>query len=244
MRHVVLAAGAAVVLAGCAAPDPDPVEVAPEPEAAAPQAPPPHEGLYTAWERVFDLPLPAGVTMEAWDTHLQHYRSRADWDDLMAFYDRELEAGYSVLFFERGVRIEPANARGRSVYLYRERHGEGVMLTYVNDPIAAAATPAAATPEGERPPSLAEMMAEGVPADQVRQTVTPPTRTYTELLEERFGDPTAAPGGGEAPNPEPIGVRLDNERRPESFRRPDGSQRPITFVRGVREERRNPDALF
>ena len=241
MRTALLAAGAALALVGCRT-APDATEVEPEAPVAvpAPEAPV-HEGLYTAWERVFDLPLPAGVTMEAWDVHMQHYRSQADWDELLAFYDRELAAGYGLVFYERGVRLEPPAANGRAIYLYRERHGEGVMLTYVHDPVLAAAAPTAAVADGERPPTLAEMIAEGVPADQVRQTVVPPVRTYTELLEDRFGAPM---GSAEAPMPEPIGVRLSNERRPDSFRRPDGSRRPITFVRGVREDRRNPDALF
>lgn len=241
MRRTLLAAGAFVTLAGCRgdAPvvDEEPMPMVAPDVVVTPQ----HEGLYTAYERVFDLPLPAGVTMEAWDVHLQHYRSRAEWGELMAFYERELRGEYGLEFFERGARLVPSDAQGRAIYLYRERHGEGVILTYAQDPLAAAASPRPAVAPGGRPPSLAQMIADGVPADQIRQTVTPPARTYTELLESRFGAARADDGTAE---PDPLGVRLQNERRPASFRRPDGSAAPITFVRGVREERRNPDALF
>jgi hypothetical protein len=158
-----------------------------------------------------------------------HYRIEADYDLLMAFYERELEPGFSITRYTHGVKIEPANAEGRSIYLYRERGHVGWLLTYFDAN--------AATPEQLQPAGVAEGSA---------PSGTLPTRPSE--FDTRVGQAVEPGEAGGAPTPGGRLQQTEPRMHPRVRRllqnRPAGSAPQLNFSRGVREPRRSGDAMF
>lgn len=259
--------------AGCRPSDSTPANDAPQPETqSAPQeaaatareelspspvrnARPPRPALARASVDIFGLPVPRGVTLEDRLPGIRHVRARASFDELIGFYDLHLPGGITVTEFERGARIVPRDAEGRAIYIYREPSSTLYTVSYL-DP--SESTPAVTAGEVDAPTSAELAPAEQrEPAQPVgsaanannsaspQADTTAATRTVTrqaEFLDRELGRPIENDGSARNP-PTPItsSVIRPASERPEEFR---SYRPPLRFVRGVREDRRNPNALF
>lgn len=195
-------------------------------EASAPAPPPPQEAGLRRTLDAWGLPVPEGALLEEELPGALHYRIDAGYDLLMAFYARELEPGFTVTRYTHGAKIEPFNANGRSIYLYRERGQRGWLLTYFESDTHTAAMAQAGS--GEQPD-----LAPTLPRDPV-------------VFQSRVGEVVE----GSAPEPPLPGAHL---RRTEPRMHPRVralmQQRtveppPLNFSRGIQIPRQNSNAMF
>lgn len=203
--------------------------------AAAPEA------LRAAQTRSFGLPIPAGVTLEDEAPGVQHYRVSAEYPDIVAFFDSNVDGGVTVTEYERGARIEPSSGQGEAVYVYRETAANTFTLSYFDaqrrgasgssGPTAGAVSagasdpgPSAATPTATAPGGMA---------------------TRPAAIQQRFGNPLPDDAqAADSSGPAPIGSPLVIDGGAGMPTGPRTVRPPLRFVRGVQEPRRNPDAEF
>lgn len=263
---IALAAAATVV--GCQQPgrsdEAGEVEVGSAPPAVEAPAEP-QAALLAADERVFDLVLPQGALPDGGAGGTQHFRIDADFDDLLAFYEEQLPEGYRLTRYERGAQFESTDSGGRSVYLYRER-GSGWLITYFDagaDPSLAAAdseqgrttvgggtTVAGGAGSANPGPDGSEQTAPSgagrrpSEAPEARSLPRTPAELDDRVGEVYQGDPDAyVPEAGGAPEVIPrVHPRVEALIRAGEVGT--GNRRPLNFTRGVREPRRNSDAMF
>jgi hypothetical protein len=240
----------------------DAVEVADEaPRNFAPSRP----GMGRASTDIFGLPVPRGVTLEDRMPGVRHLRARATYDELIAFYDLNIPGGVTVEEFERGARLVPRDAEGRAIFIYREPSSTLYTLSYI-DPseevataplgdataaadnsappanTAASAQPATATGNGAQQPAAIGQPVAQSNAQPAASAASRAATTQADAIQRQLGDAVENDGSARMP-PAPITtpvVRPESER-PEAFR---SYRPPLRFVRGVREERRNPNAQF
>jgi hypothetical protein len=207
---------------------------------------------------VFDMPLPAGVSLEGQQDNVLHFRIDAPLEALLAFYQQHGPPGTRIDRMDHGVRIR-GPADGPAVYLYRER-GHGPWLVSYFDAEGSARGAAAlsgilAAPSGNGTPSQTGG-GPGRPASSASDSSPPGNGggglpSTPQDFDRRLGNQVAG-GSGEQWQPAPGGsLQVPGARvhprleamglgRPRSNRPP----QPLSFGRGLREPRRNPDALF
>jgi len=174
----------------------------------------------------YGLPVPEGAQLKEELTGALHYGIDAEYDQLMAFFDRELEAGFAVTRYTHGVKIEPVRANGRSIYLYRERGQPGWLLTYF---------------ESDRRPETVAQPGSG--AARVEPTAVPeePLRLHSQVGEVVEGSTAEAPlPGGRLRRTEPrVHPRVRALLQQRAAEPP-----PLNFSRGVPVPRQNSNAMF
>jgi hypothetical protein len=210
----------------CQSGESGPSEASAPVEASTPAPPPAEESGLRRTLDAYGLPVPEGARLEEELTGALHYRIDADYDLLMAFYARELEPGFTLTRYTHGAKLEPFNANGRSIYLYRERGQRGWLLTYFES--------------DNRPGTIAEAgsgtapdLMPGLPSDPL-------------TFQSRVGEVVE----GSAPEPPLPGAHL---RRTEPRMHPRVralmQQRtveppPLNFSRGIHVPRQNPNAMY
>jgi len=280
----------AVTLAACQGRDraPGPALTPAQPDnataVAASTSPPSPPALGRAVTEPFGMALPAGVSVENFTPGVEHYRSRAQYESLLEFYETNLDGNFRLVRYERGAKFEATDGSGRTIYIYRERPGDGYILTYIenaneSDRDSSQTLPGTATrptdggpaddggasgaaSRGDHASASAEagdprtaLQGDGpTPASQSRRPVDP-RPGVAERIDQGMGDPVSPEQNRNQefsrtyPNrsPDPLGQRVTNGRaHPRIQDRVNDSRHrePINFVRGVRETRRNPNALF
>jgi hypothetical protein len=174
----------------------------------------------------YGLPVPDGALLEEELTGALHYRIEAEYDLLMAFFARELESGFTVTRYSHGAKIEPVNANGRSIYIYRESGQRGWFLTYFeSDRLAVTGTG-----NGSGEPA-------NVAARQPAQTLRLQNQVG-EVVEGSAMEPPL-PGGRLRPTEPRVHPRVRALLRQRSIEPP-----PLNFSRGVQEPRQNSNAMF
>lgn len=252
-RHPAFVGIAALALvAACSRPEPESPAETGEGSAAAPVAEPVDDALRAASEQVFGLPAPATVELEEARESLRHFRIRAPFDDILEFYRRQLPDA-EVTRYERGAKVELAD--GRSVYIYRELGERDYLLTYFDG--TQAASPEAGAAANSSAASERSALDEGfgspagdpanpgtgtAPANAPAGDAADPAAAPNVVDADPWAREPALPGRDEPP---PLGFRVINRQmHPRVHAAQPTEPRPIDFVRGVREPRRNPDAQF
>lgn len=174
----------------------------------------------------YGLPVPEGAQLKEELTGALHYGIDADYEQLMAFFDRELEADFTVTRYTHGVKIEPVRANGRSIYLYRERGQRGWLLTYFES--------------DQRPAAVAQTDSGAA----VAEAIAAPEETL--LLQSQVGEVVE---GSSAEAPLPGGRLRRTEPRVHPRVRALLQQRPaepppLNFSRGVAAPRQSSNAMF
>lgn len=241
---IIVGIGTISLLSGCSRPEPEAPAPATEGSAEAVVAPPADDSLRPASEQIFSMPVPASVELEEARTSLRHLRIRAPYDEILDFYRRELPDA-NVTRYERGAKVEMAD--GRSIYIYRELGERDYLLTYFDGTQQPGAGEAAAVPSANPERSVLD------------QGFGAPTSSDPSGTAAAEPAPEAAPGGDAAASdpwavepalpgrdePPPLGFRvIDRPMHPRVRAAQPTEPRPIDFVRGVHEPRRNPDAQF
>jgi hypothetical protein len=229
-------------LAGCSPGDEQVAAPAPEASGAVePSAAPAPDGLGRAGEDVFGLAAPAGVELEEARDSLRHYRINAPFDDILAFYRTQVPDG-QLTRYERGAKIETPD--GRSVYIYRELGESDYLLTYFDGTQPAVGDPANSAVDGAVAPERAMLdQGFGAPTEDGATAGNPGSQTPPTAAEsDPWATEPALPGRD---GPASLGFRVINRNVHPRLRDDQATQpRPIDFVRGVHEPRRNPDAQF
>lgn len=203
-----------------------PSEASAPAEASMSALPPAEEAGLRRTLDAYGLPVPEGARLEEELTGALHYRIDTDYDLLMAFYARELEPGFAVTRYTHGAKIEPLNANGRSIYLYRERGQRGWLLTYFES--------------DNRPGTIAQ------DGSGTQPMLTPSLPSDPLVFQTRVGEVVE----GSAPEPPLPGAHL---RRTEPRMHPRVralmQQRtveppPLNFSRGIQAPRQNSNAMF
>ena len=225
LRQVVVGALSTLCLQ-CHSGEPIPLEAsAPSEASVVPAASAEDPGLRRTLD-AWGLPVPEGARLEEELPGALHYGIDAEYDQLMAFFARELDPGFSITRYTHGVKIEPVDANGRSIYLYRELGQSGWLLTYFEsdrraDTVAqpgsgaAPAVPAALPAETLNLHSQVGEVVEGsaaeapLPGGRLRRTEPRVHPRVRRLLQQRAADPP-----------------------------------PLNFSRGVTAPRQNTNAMF
>lgn len=234
----------ALALAACSrdepAATPPPPEAVDEPAAPAPAQP---EALLPSGHDVFGMALPSGVQIEDEREGIRHYRTSSSWNELMSFFDLNLEGAWTLTRFDRGARLVADDGSERAIYLYRETMREPWLLSYF---------------ETREQTGIGGRETFATPRDNPNWADSIEARFGDERATASIGDGSLVPasarggGGGDVPpdsplfEPGPVNARFHTGDNPRLRDRVglERAQTPINFVRGIREEKQNPDALF
>jgi hypothetical protein len=289
MRTALLLTASLCLAAGCSSETEAPPPVAPPP--VQPVAVEPTDALRPTPDGTWGIPVPAGVTVDDRSNGAVHYRIRADWADLDAFYARHI-ADWEREDYERGARFVAPDGSGRAVYLYRDAARRSWVLSYfeagthldATHPLStqtpslgsgaaagaapsvggagsatgASATDSASAQGADTPGGFASSTSRaatgsgtgGAPSTSsgnagANTTTGLAARTYRSRLDDRIGARTP---GSSANGPSPVvrpgmgPARVHPRLR--DYAQEQQRQRPVRFIRGVPEQRRNPNAMF
>lgn len=234
----------ALALAACGRDEPE----APAPTTQAvdePSAPEPAQpvALLPSGHDVFGMALPSGVQIEDEREGIRHYRTSWTWNELMSFFDRNLEGAWTLTRFDRGARLVADDGSERAIYLYRETMREPWLLSYF---------------ESRDQTGIGGRETFATPRDNPNWSASIEARFGDERASATIGDGSLVPasaGGGQGGDvspssplfePGPVNARFHTGDNPRLRDRVglERAQTPINFVRGIREEKQNPDALF
>lgn len=233
--------------------------VATAPAVQAPRAQPlradgtPLEELERASTDAFGLPVPRGTTLIESVDGARHFRTRASLDQIIGFFDANTPGGVTVEHFERGARLVPRDAEGRAVFAYYDQTPAVFTLSYLDTEGrfarrgASSADGAGAAADSGQGSSGASASATAGEGDRIVPSTPPASHRSSaaeqaQFLREQMGsevssdDPAARMP---APVSSPVvGGGYSEDTAGRSYRP------PLRFVRGVREPRQNPDAMF
>lgn len=213
-------------------------------EAPAPAEPAQPETVLPAGHDVFDMALPSGVTIEDEREGIRHYRTEQSWLEIMRFFDVHLEGAWTLTRFDRGARLTADDGSERAIYLYRETTREPWLLSYFEsrDRVGIGGEETFATPRDN--PNWADSIEARFGNERGAASIGDGS------LVPASADGAGGAGGGAADGmlaePGPVNVRFHTGGNPRLRDRVglERAQTPINFVRGIREEKQNPDALF
>ena len=132
---------AIVVSTGCR-PTAEPEEARPSESSGATEE---AEAEETDREELFGMPVPDGAELEESGESFAHYNLPGSFDDVVAHYEDAL-TGYRVVEYAEGVKFEPRDGSGRSLYVLEGEGDDDVMVTYFDEEVAVASNAVADSP--------------------------------------------------------------------------------------------------
>ena len=221
-----------------------------EPEPAEPSVSATAEGVgesdeaETGAQELFGMPVPDGAELDESGDSFAHYNVPGSYEEVVAEY-RDALTGYRVVEYDEGVKFEPRDGTGRSLYVL-QGEDDGVMVTYFNEEVAVASnavadSPTDATRVGGVPGTPEADGTAGTStagANQVGSSATGNSRGQTG------GNQTGSSGVGSEGNVGAVDRRVQpRSNAPERGTTNPLGRRPINFT-GVFEPPRNPNAYY